>query len=160
MYQSGKIFKNVASVCYRQWRADSHCNTDHGYGLSFGYAFESIKLDTRNWIVDFGGLKPLKTAIEEKFDHKTIAATDDPQIQWYRTGHLLKTVNLVEVSNLSCECFARIGFELAEEWAETYDIDATIVCCQVWEHESNWAKYINPDLDISNKVGRIPHMEI
>lgn len=152
MYQSGKIFKNVVSAHYRQWRADSHCNAGHGYGLSFGYAFESRDLDHRNWIVDFGGLKLLKTAIEKKFDHKTIAAADDPHLKWYVQGHLLKTIDLEVVENLSCECFAKIGFDLAERWKRDNKITSTIAYCQVWEHDSNWAKYINPNLDITSKL--------
>ena len=152
MYQSGKLFKNVASVHYRQWRANSHCKVGHGYGLSFGYAFESDELDYRNWIVDFGGLKNLKSEIEKKFDHKTIAAEDDPHLSWYQEGHQLGTVDLVVLPNLSCECFAKIGFDLAEEWKENSKIDATIVHCIVWEHESNWAMYINPKLDITKRA--------
>lgn len=150
MYQSGKIFKNVASVHYRQWRADSHCNRGHGYGLTFGYAFESNDLDARNWIVDFGGLKLLKTEIEKKFDHKTIAAKDDPHLDWYQAGYVLRTIDLVVLPNLSCECFAKVGFDLAEQWKQ--DVKITTVYCQVWEHESNWAKYINPNLDITTKM--------
>lgn len=152
MYQSGKIFKNVASVHYRQWRADSHCNFGHGYGLSFGYAFESNDLDDRNWIVDFGGLKELKATIEHNFDHKTLVAEDDPCLSWYRDGHNLGAINLLIVPNLSCECFAKMGFNLADAWKQRNNIPSTIVSCQVWEHESNWAKYINPELDITKRA--------
>jgi 6-pyruvoyltetrahydropterin/6-carboxytetrahydropterin synthase len=40
--------------------------------------FESDSLDVRNWVVDFGGLKPLKAQLEEWFDHAFLVAEDDP----------------------------------------------------------------------------------
>ena len=35
----------------------AHCNLIHGYALQFEF-LGGDELDERNWIVDFGGLKP------------------------------------------------------------------------------------------------------
>lgn len=78
-YISTKTYKQIGPVAYRQWRADSHCNLIHGYALSFHFEFESDSLDVRNWVFDFGGLKPLKAQLEEWFDHTLLVAEDDPK---------------------------------------------------------------------------------
>src|SRR5882672_2561450 len=77
-YVSTKTYKNLGSTSYRQWRADSHCRRIHGYSLSFHFEFGSNDLDVRNWVVDFGGLKPLKDLLEDWFDHTLLVAIDDP----------------------------------------------------------------------------------
>ena len=58
-FESGKVYAhNTGHSCaFRQWKADSHCNLIHGYALQFELTFGSDKLDNRNWVVDFGGLK-------------------------------------------------------------------------------------------------------
>ena len=60
------------SAVFRQPHADSHCSLLHGYSLSFKFTFGCNELDERNWVVDFGGLKPLKKWLEDSFDHKVV----------------------------------------------------------------------------------------
>jgi len=88
MFQSTKIFDGF-SCCFRQWKATTtHCQYLHGYGVSFKVTFEG-KLDDRNWVWDFGGMKRAKTLIDDMqpkawmdymFDHTIIVAEDDPYI--------------------------------------------------------------------------------
>ncbi len=78
-YTSSKKYTEIGPVAYRQWRADSHCNLIHGYALSFEFHFETDSLDARNWVMDFGGLRPLKERLEEWFDHTLLVAEDDPK---------------------------------------------------------------------------------
>ena len=61
-YQSTKTYGNDRglSCCFRQWRADSHCNLLHGYSLGFRFVFEADTLDERNWVYDFGDCKWIK----------------------------------------------------------------------------------------------------
>lgn len=47
-YISTKTYRQIGSVAYRQWRADSHCHNLHGYALSFHFEFEADTLDARN----------------------------------------------------------------------------------------------------------------
>ena len=86
MYRSTKLFDGF-SCCFRQWKAEkTHCKFLHGYGISFRVTFEG-KLDHRNWVWDFGGMKRAETLIDGlqpkawmdyMFDHTVIVAIDDP----------------------------------------------------------------------------------
>ena len=88
MFQSTKIFDGF-SCCFRQWKATTtHCQFLHGYGISFKVTFEG-KLDDRNWVWDFGGMKRAKTLIDGMqpkawmdymFDHTVLVAEDDPML--------------------------------------------------------------------------------
>ena len=92
MFQSTKIFDGF-SCCFRQWKASTtHCRFLHGYGVSFKVTFEG-KLDDRNWVWDFGGMKRAKTLIEgmqpkawmdHMFDHTVIIAEDDPLLSEFK----------------------------------------------------------------------------
>jgi 6-pyruvoyltetrahydropterin/6-carboxytetrahydropterin synthase len=149
-YRSTKLFGHNTglSVAFRQWRAHSHCSKVHGYPLSFKFEFGTNDLDERNWVVDFGGLKGLKTILEDTFDHKTIVAEDDPHLEWFREGERLGTLDLVVLPKSGCEMFAKYVFEVTEQWL----IDAgfsprcTLLSVEVREHESNSASYMRTDL--------------
>ena len=90
-YYSGKTYAhNTGHSCaFRQWRADSHCNLIHGYALQFEFLFGGEELDERNWIVDFGGLKPLKEWLKYMFDHTYLLASDDPEFETFYTKNIL-----------------------------------------------------------------------
>ena len=98
MFVSTKTYTDERgfSVCYRQWRSDSHCNKLHGYALGFEFQFQSEVLDVRNWVVDFGGLKTLKEKLDEWFDHTCLVAEDDPELETYKLLHDKKMIKMVE----------------------------------------------------------------
>jgi len=74
LYQSTKILE-LGSCAFRQWRADhSHCHYVHGYRLVAKFWFSAKELDNKNWVVDFGGLKELKSLLEKQFDHTLCVA--------------------------------------------------------------------------------------
>lgn len=102
-YISTKTYKQLGPVAYRQWRADSHCNLIHGYALSFHFEFGSNDLDARNWVVDFGSLKPLKALLEDWFDHTLLVATDDPKREHLIVLHQLGLAKVTEVEKTGCE---------------------------------------------------------
>ncbi len=106
------------SACFRQWRADSHCHFLHGYALAFRFEFEATELDARNWVVDFGSLKPLKQQLEAMFDHKTVVADDDPLREWFVDAHNKGAIDLRFVPATGCEKFAEIAFRMAEAWLD------------------------------------------
>jgi 6-pyruvoyltetrahydropterin/6-carboxytetrahydropterin synthase len=102
-YISTKYYNQLGPVAYRQWRAESHCNKIHGYALSFYFEFESDTLDVRNWVIDFGSLKPLKDRLEDWFDHTLLVADDDPmRKELYNLGRL-KLAKVVAVEKTGCE---------------------------------------------------------
>lgn len=131
------------SCAFRQWRAESHCRLIHGYALAFKFVFEAEELDVRNWVVDFGGLKSLKQILEDSFDHTTIVAADDPQLDWFKEGQDRGILRLVVLPAGGCERFAQYVYEVAEQWL----IDAgfaprcSLVSVEVSEHGANSAIY-------------------
>ena len=91
-FQSTKLFDGFSTV-FRQWKADgTHCQFLHGYGVSFRVWFEG-ELDERNWVWDFGGMKRANGHIDGKnpkawmdymFDHTTVLAPDDPELEIFK----------------------------------------------------------------------------
>lgn len=141
-YSTKRYGHEVGMSCaFRQHRAESHCRLLHGYSLSFRFVFGSNELDVRNWVVDFGGLKDLKGILETTFDHKTIVAEDDPQIEWFREGNRLGTLELIEVPAAGCEKFAEYVFEVTEQWLKDagYGARVWLESVEVSEHGANSA---------------------
>lgn len=144
MYYSTKTypFSSGFSCAFRQWKADSHCRLLHGYALGFKFVFASETLDVRNWVVDFGSLKPLKQVLADTFDHTTVVSADDPEIEWFREGAKRGTIRLVEVEAGGCEKFAELVYEVTEQWLKDAGYaHVKLVSVEVSEHESNSAIY-------------------
>ncbi len=133
------------SACFRQWRAKSHCSFLHGYALSVTFKFQADDLDERNWVVDFGGVKELKQWIVDTFDHKTVVAEDDPQLEFLRKAHELKVIDLVVVPATGCERFSELIFDKAEEWLKNnnYTPRVKLHSVEVREHGANSAICLN-----------------
>jgi 6-pyruvoyltetrahydropterin/6-carboxytetrahydropterin synthase len=140
-YQSTKTYRDLGPVAYRQWRADSHCNLIHGYSLSFKFTFEAIDLDARNWVVDFGSLRPLKQMLEDSFDHTLLVAEDDPQLAWFKEAEAIGIARLVVMPALGCEAIADMVFEVTDQWLKDagYGDRVTVVKVEVFEHGANSA---------------------
>ena len=105
-YISTKEYHNAFPCAYRQWRADSHCNLIHGYSFSMKFYFGSNTLDTRNWVADYGGLKELKRALEDQFDHTLLVAQDDPDLETFKLLEQKKMAKLTILPKLGCEGLA------------------------------------------------------
>lgn len=131
------------SCAFRQWRAQSHCRFLHGYALKIRMEFSATDLDSRNWVVDFGGLKNLKGLFEDTFDHKTLIAEDDPLLEDFKRLHDLGAIDIVIVENAGCEAMAKLVFEATEVWLKDAGYGGRVVLdlVEVAEHESNSAIY-------------------
>ena len=142
-YKSTKTYGHDLgfSCAFRQWRADSHCRFVHGYALAFRFEFEADELDARNWVVDFGGLKPLKAMLEDTFDHKTVISEDDPHLEYFKQGHDMGVLDLVVVPAGGCEMFAELVYEVTEQWLKDagFSPRCRLVSVEVKEHGSNSA---------------------
>lgn len=144
-FESGKTYTHAQglSCCFRQWRADSHCKYLHGYSLQVTVTFRSLELDDRNWVMDFGSLKPLKTWLELMFDHKTLIAKDDPHIDFFKSQEFRAVGDLQLVDHVGCEAFAK----MISDWLDDYllrivgTLDIWVECVEVREHEGNFARY-------------------
>ena len=147
MHRSIKTYGNEVglSCCFRQWRADSHCNKLHGYSLGFRFTFESAILDEHNWVYDFGGCKWIKEYLQSEFDHKLVVAKDDPELE--RILHTVYTdiadVNVMD--DVGCEKFAEWVYKHVEPriHKETKG-RVSLFRVECFEHNANSASYQNP----------------
>ena len=132
------------SCCFRQWRSESHCRFLHGYALAVHFEFEADELDARNWVMDFGSLKPVKQWLEQTFDHKTLAAVDDPLLEHMRTMDDLGLIQLVVVPHVSCEAFAEHIFAWVSDWLSGQGLTPRVQLSEVHvrEHGANAAKVL------------------
>lgn len=110
-YVSTKFYKDLGPCAYRQWRADTHCNLIHGYSFSFYFEFESDTVDVRNWVIDFGGLRPLKEQLEDWFDHTLLVAENDPHRDELMKLQELGLAKITEVEATGCEALATFLYE-------------------------------------------------
>lgn len=129
------------SACFRQWRAESHCNQLHGYALAFTLTFETETLDARNWVLDFGSLKQVRRFLERTFDHRLLVAADDPELSLLSTLHDRGVANvLVLETGVGCEMFATLVAEFVTNWIKHDPVKLVSVECR--EHEGNSATWI------------------
>jgi len=160
-YYSTKTYGNDRglSCCFRQWRAThSHCSLLHGYSIGIKLIFESDTLDSRNWVMDFGGLKMFKEWSEYMFDHTLVIAHDDPERETFEKLNALTggynnqgVVDLRIVEGVGCEMFAKMCYdkmaELLEEMKQNkhsrYPVNGNVrlVSAEVFEHDANSAIY-------------------
>jgi len=156
------------SCCFRQWRAThSHCSLIHGYSIGIKLIFESDTLDSKNWCMDFGGLKQFKEWAEYMFDHTLVVAEDDPMLEFFKHMHEIVDVekdhlstvphergalcDLRIVPGVGCEKFAELCYnkmaELLEEMKQNnagrYPVNAGVrlKSVEVFEHDANSAIY-------------------
>ncbi len=140
-FTSGKVI-NLGSAAFRQWRSThSHCQYIHGYNLTAEIIFEADNLDSRNWVMDFGGLKDLKKTLEHTFDHKLVVAGDDPELELFRQ---LDDAGVAEVvvlpGGVGCERFAEFVLTTADTFAEeATEGRVRVKSVQINEHGSNFA---------------------
>ena len=144
-YTSTKEYIDAFPCAYRQWRADSHCNMNHGYSFSMKFYFGTNDLDVRNWAADYGGLKELKKILESQFDHTTLVAVDDPELPFYKEMEARKLAKLTILPALGCEALSDMlykyvnGVYIPEMWGEG---EAKRLWCyrvEVRETQSNMA---------------------
>jgi 6-pyruvoyltetrahydropterin/6-carboxytetrahydropterin synthase len=105
-FTSTKEYVDEFPCAYKQWKADTHCNLNHGYSFSMKFYFGANELDRRGWVVDYGGLKELKDILRGQFDHKTIIAADDPDLERYRQLEKEGILQLTVLPGMGCEMIA------------------------------------------------------
>lgn len=137
LYTSTKEYKTLGPVNYRQWRADSHCKYWHGYALTFRFFFTAAELDVRNWVQDYGGLRPLKGQLEEWFDHKTLVAHDDPELEFHKEAERKGLCRLTVVEATGCEALADFLLRwINEMYLPLYGDKERVICSRVEVRET------------------------
>jgi 6-pyruvoyltetrahydropterin/6-carboxytetrahydropterin synthase len=145
LFRSTKSYGHAEGLtcAFRQWRAThSHCRLLHGYALAFTFVFVALELDQHNWCFDFGGLKPVKSWLHEMFDHKLLAAADDPELDEFERLAERGIVALRILPSVGCEAVARFVFDhVAHFTAETTHDRVRLEQVEVREHSGNSASY-------------------
>ena len=98
MFRSTKTF-HFLPCAHRQWRDEGHCKFIHGYDRSVQLVFECRELDDKMWVMDFGGLKPIKEWLENLFDNTLLINEDDSERDFFRNG---KTWIMSSANNTQC----------------------------------------------------------
>jgi 6-pyruvoyltetrahydropterin/6-carboxytetrahydropterin synthase len=147
MFKSTKTYGSDRgfSVALRNHRArNDNCELLHGYSLGFKFVFASPTLDARGWVVDFGGLRTLKEELEHNFDHTTLIAEDDPELETFKLLHDKKALKLNVLRGVSCEELAEQVFNLTRFWLDTNGYKhVTLESVEVFEHGANSALFYN-----------------
>jgi 6-pyruvoyltetrahydropterin/6-carboxytetrahydropterin synthase len=153
MYQSTKIIE-LGSCAFRQPNAKSHCRHLHGYRLLAKLWFASETLDENNWVMDFGGLKDLKTILERTFDHTLVVDAKDPQLNLFKQLAAVDAAQIVIMDDgVGIEKFAKKVYDIANNFVLTNTNSRVWVTkVEVWEHEKNSAIYSSAIADISAEV--------
>lgn len=153
VFQSSKVFDGYSTV-FRQHRAyGTHCRFLHGYGISFKVTFEG-ELDEKNWVWDFGGMKRAvgkidgmnpKEWFDYMFDHTTIVAEDDPEMDMFKVLAEDNAIQLRVLPYVGAERFAEFLFNKINEFvlAETNG-RVRVTEVEFREHAKNTATYKEP----------------
>ena len=131
------------SCAFRQWKTkDSHCRFLHGYAISEKFNFKG-DLDEKNWVYDFGNLKEVKQFLQDTFDHKTIIAEDDPELETFKKLNEKGLIQLVIIPAVGCEKFAEYIYDKINPIIiEKSNNRVKIISVEVREHESNSAIFM------------------
>jgi len=130
------------SACFRQPNAHSHCKLLHGYALQFKFTFGCETLDERNWVVDFGGLKPLKAWLEDNFDHKVVLDRGDPMLYKFSELENAGLAAITLLDGVGVEKFAEHAFNFANDLVKQMtDGRCWVISAECAEHGSNSAIY-------------------
>ena len=141
-FKSTKRFTGFPCT-HRQWKADSHCRFVHGYSREFYFEFAASELTPEGWIVDFGGLKELKTWLETQFDHTFLVAQDDPELAAFKELDQKGVIQLRVLPNPGMEGTAEYVYHMASKILEKlYGTRAWITKVEVSENEKNSAIYL------------------
>lgn len=140
-FKSTKRFTGFPCT-HRQWRAESHCRYVHGYSREFYFEFEANELTQEGWVVDFGGLKELKTWLEYVFDHTFLVAQDDPHLEDFKRLDKEGALQLRVLPNPGMEGSSLYVYEEASKiLKKLYGDRARITLVEVRENEKNSAIY-------------------
>jgi 6-pyruvoyltetrahydropterin/6-carboxytetrahydropterin synthase len=118
------------------------------YHLEYGFEGE---LDERNWVWDFGGMKRAngtiggmnpKVWMDHMFDHTTIIAEDDPQVEFFKVMHSKGLIQLRIIPAVGAEQFAKYIYEKLNTFIqEETEGRVKITRVEFMEHAKNTAIY-------------------
>ena len=151
-FQSTKVIE-LGSCAFRQPNAahnrqyagenSARCSFVHGYKLTAKFWFSCKELDNNNWVVDFGGLKTIKTTLQNQFDHTLCIDRQDPLLSLFQQLHEAGGCDLrVMEDGVGIERTAEYCFKIADKMVrEQTNNRCWVDKVEVFEHELNSAVY-------------------
>jgi 6-pyruvoyltetrahydropterin/6-carboxytetrahydropterin synthase len=145
-YTSTKAYYDFPCA-HRQWKSQTHCKNIHGYSRSFHFEFGCYDLDECGFVVDFGGLKPLKEHLDYMFDHTLLINADDPLCPVFQQldkagACMLRTISY----GIGMEGTARYLCEYADKLVRTLtNHRCWVIQVEARENSKNSAIYHNPN---------------
>lgn len=141
MFRSTKRFVGF-SCAHRQPAHDGHCKFLHGYSRSFYFVFEADELEPEtHFVMDFGGLKPVKAWLDDTFDHTCLINEDDPELETFKELHERKVVDLRVLPNVCMEASAKYVYEHVQKMIDEITggrVRIVSVECRENEKNSGW----------------------
>ena len=149
-FTSSKLFDGFSTVFRQHSATDTHCSFLHGYDVEFRVFFEG-KLDSRNWVWDFGGMKRAKGTIDGMnpkewldymFDHTTCVAENDPYLPLFKQMDDNKIIQLRILPGVGAEKFAQYLYEKIGRFVnEETDGRVKVTKVDFYENHRNMASY-------------------
>lgn len=140
-FTSTKRFKGFPCT-HRQWRAESHCRFVHGYSREFYFEFACSELTKEEWVMDFGGLKEVKSWLEDMFDHTFLVSSDDPFLKDFQELDKKGVLQLRVLPNAGMEGTAKFVYDHVNEIVKKSTSNRVwIKKVEVKENEKNSAFY-------------------
>lgn len=152
-FQSTKIIE-LGSCAFRQPNAANNrpnagnnsqrCSFVHGYKLTAKFWFGCNELDDKNWAVDFGALKELKSQLQHQFDHTLCIDAADPLLPLFKQLHEAGGCDLrVMEHGVGIERTAEYCYNAASKYIkELYGDRCWVDRVEVFEHEANSVVYV------------------
>ena len=140
-FRSTKTYRNLPCA-HRRWRHDGHCAHVHGYSRAFSFVFRCRERTENGFVMDFGDLKPVKTFLEEHFDHTLLLDADDPLLGKFRELETEGACRLVVYEDVGMEGSARFVFDWVAPWVNEHTqgrVELESVECR--ENDKNSAIY-------------------
>lgn len=101
--------------------------------------FSTVHLSEEGWVVDFGGFKELRSLLEDRFDHKTLIAEDDPYLDEICALAGVGVLDPVVVPGVGMEAFCLQVAEIVWSWLRDSGLECTLSKVEVREHGGNAA---------------------
>lgn len=127
---------------HRRWRHPGHCALIHGYSRSFSVTFACQERDENGFVIDFGGLKPVKAWLESQFDHRLCIDADDPLLPEFRALEAQGAARLTVFGEVGMEGSAKHVYDWVQDWAHAQTKGRVwVVAVEARENTKNAATY-------------------
>ncbi|KDM90808.1 6-carboxytetrahydropterin synthase [Photobacterium galatheae] len=112
-----KMFDDLP-CSHRAWAQQGKCSFLHGYERVFTIEFgcNELEKDT-GFVIDFGAMKTIRALLQDQFDHTTVIAENDPELELFQA--------LSEKQIIDLRVMHHPGMEGAAEWV-FHNVDALV----------------------------------